>query len=35
MDLYIVLADLGIAYEEVGHDPVYTMEQAQSIKSRD
>lgn len=34
MDLYIVLADLGIAYEEVEHDPVYTVEQAQPIKSR-
>lgn len=34
MDLYTILADLGIAYEEVKHDPVYTVEQAQSIKSK-
>lgn len=34
MDLYTVLADLEIAYEEVEHDPVYTVKQAQSIKSR-
>ena len=34
MDLYIVLGNLGIAYEETEHDPVYTVEQAQSVKSR-
>lgn len=34
MDLYAILADLGIAYEEIEHDPVYTVEQAQSVKSR-
>lgn len=34
MDLYTILSDLGIAYEEVEHDPVYTVEQAQSIKSK-
>lgn len=34
MDLYTILADLGIAYEEIEHDPVYTVEQAQSIKSK-
>lgn len=34
MDLYTILADLGIAYEEVKHDPVYTVEKAQSIKSK-
>lgn len=32
--VYAVLADLGIAYEEIEHGPVYTVEQAQSIKSR-
>lgn len=34
MDLYTVLADLGITYEEMDHEPVYTVEQAQSIKSK-
>lgn len=34
MDLYTILSNLGIAYEEVEHDPVYTVEQAQSIKSK-
>lgn len=34
MDLYTILADLGIAYEEIEHAPVYTMEQAQFIKDR-
>lgn len=34
MNLYTILADLGIAYEEIDHDPVYTVEQAQSIKNR-
>lgn len=34
MELYSVLSDLGITYEEIEHEPVYTVEQAQSIKSR-
>lgn len=34
MDLYTVLADLGIAYEEIEHDSVYTVEQAQYVKSK-
>ena len=34
MDLYTILSDLEIVYEEVEHDPVYTVEQAQSIKSK-
>lgn len=34
LDLYTILADLGIAYEEIEHDPVYTVEQAQFIKDR-
>lgn len=34
MNLYTILSNLGIAYEEVEHDPVYTVEQAQSIKSK-
>jgi len=34
MDLYTVLTDLGIIYEEIEHNPVYTVEQAQSIKSK-
>lgn len=34
MDLYTSLTDLGIAYDEVEHDPVYTVEQVQSIKSK-
>lgn len=34
MDLYTILADLGIAYEEIEHAPVYTVEQAQFIKDR-
>lgn len=34
MDLYTILEDLGIAYEEIEHDPVYTVEQAQFIKDR-
>lgn len=34
MDLYTILDDLGITYEEAEHNPVYTVEQAQFIKSR-
>lgn len=34
MDLYTILDDLGITYEEDEHNPVYTVEQVQSIKSR-
>lgn len=34
MELYAVLDHLGIAYEEIEHEPVYTVEQAQSVKSR-
>ena len=32
MDLYKVLNELGIAYNEIEHEPVFTIEQAQSIK---
>lgn len=34
MDLYAILADLKISYKEIKHQPVYTVEQAQFIKSR-
>ena len=32
--LYNILAELEIAYEEIAHEPVYTVEQEQMIKSR-
>lgn len=33
MELYSSLADLGIVYEEIEHEPVYTAKEAQFIKS--
>lgn len=33
MNLYTILTGLEITYEEIEHDPVYTVEQAQPIKS--
>lgn len=34
MELYAVLAELGISVEEIGHESVFTIEEAGSIKSR-
>ena len=34
MEIYDILLDLGITYKEIEHEPVYTVEEAQSIKAR-
>lgn len=34
MELYAILEELGIVYDEIEHPPVFTVEEAQSLKER-
>lgn len=34
MNIYMILQELGIGYNEIEHEAVFTVEQAQSIKNK-